>query len=98
LSVNYGTLYPALLKLKQEDNHRKAKYYKLTRASARQLEKAARDREQTTTILVPVPRGGTRLNRRSAFLGQNRRASGACRRPQAAVERGERQTQPVLER
>ncbi len=42
LSVNYGTLYPALLKLEQEgyissewgvsDNNRKAKYYKLTRA------------------------------------------------------------------
>src|SRR5258708_42774 len=42
LAVNYGTLYPALLKLEQEgyissewgtsDNNRKAKYYKLTRA------------------------------------------------------------------
>ena len=42
LSVNYGTLYPALLKLEQEgfialewgvsDNNRKAKYYWLTKA------------------------------------------------------------------
>src|SRR5208337_2507196 len=48
LSVNYGTLYPALLKLEQEgyiasewgvsDNNRKAKYYKLTRAGRKQLE------------------------------------------------------------
>ncbi len=47
LSINYGTLYPALLKLEQEgfiasewgvsDNNRKAKYYKLTRAGRRQL-------------------------------------------------------------
>ncbi len=49
LSVNYGTLYPALLKLEQEgyiasewglsDNKRKAKYYKLTRAGRKQLER-----------------------------------------------------------
>ena len=42
LAVNYGTLYPALLKLEQEgyiasewgvsENNRKAKYYALTRA------------------------------------------------------------------
>jgi len=62
LSVNYGTLYPALLKLEQEgyiasewgvsDNNRKAKYYKLTRAGRRQLEKAAQDWEQATAILA----------------------------------------------
>jgi transcriptional regulator len=62
LSVNYGTLYPALLKLEQEgyiasewgvsDNNRKAKYYKLTRAGRRQLEKEARDWQQTTSILA----------------------------------------------
>ncbi|MGA8074785.1 MAG: PadR family transcriptional regulator [Candidatus Acidiferrales bacterium] len=61
LSVNYGTLYPALLKLEQEgyitsewgfsDNNRKAKYYKLTRAGRKQLEKEARDWEQATSIL-----------------------------------------------
>ena len=61
LSVNYGTLYPALLKLEQEgyvssewgvsDNNRKAKYYKLTRAGRRRLAKQAREWEQTTTIL-----------------------------------------------
>lgn len=62
LSVNYGTLYPALLKLEQEgyiasewgvsDNNRKAKFYKLTRAGKKQLEKEARDWEQATAILA----------------------------------------------
>ena len=62
LSVNYGTLYPALLKLGQEgyvasewgvsDNNRKAKYYRLTRAGRKQLEKEARDWEQATAILA----------------------------------------------
>ena len=62
LSVNYGTLYPALLKLEQEgyiasewgvsDNNRKAKYYRLTRAGRKQLEKEAREWEQTATILA----------------------------------------------
>ena len=62
LSVNYGTLYPALLKLEQEgyiasewgisDNNRKAKYYKLTRLGRKQLEKEARGWEQATAILA----------------------------------------------
>ena len=62
LSVNYGTLYPALLRLEQEgyiasewgmsDNNRKAKYYKLTRAGRKQIEKEARDWEQATAILA----------------------------------------------
>ena len=62
LAVNYGTLYPALLKLEQEgyissewgvsDNNRKAKYYKLTRAGRKQLSKEEREWEQTTAILA----------------------------------------------
>ena len=62
LSINYGTLYPALLKLEQEgyiasewglsDNKRKAKYYRLTRAGRKQLEKEAREWEQATAILA----------------------------------------------
>ena len=62
LSINYGTLYPALLKLEQEgyissewgisDNNRKAKYYKLTRAGRKQLTQEAREWEQTTAILA----------------------------------------------
>jgi transcriptional regulator len=62
LSVNYGTLYPALLKLEQEgyvasewgvsDNNRKAKFYKLTRAGRKQLEREAREWDQATAILA----------------------------------------------
>jgi len=47
LTLNYGTLYPALLKLEQEghitsvwgvsDNNRKAKFYELTRKGRQQL-------------------------------------------------------------
>lgn len=61
LAVNYGTLYPALLKLEQEgyitsewgvsDNNRKAKFYRLTRAGRKQLAREAREWEQTTAIL-----------------------------------------------
>jgi len=62
LSVNYGTLYPSLLKLEQEgyiksewgvsDNNRKAKFYNLTRAGRKQLEKETRDWEQATEIVA----------------------------------------------
>jgi transcriptional regulator len=62
LSVNYGTLYPALLKLEQEgyvaaewgvsENNRRAKYYRLTRAGRRQLEKEAQQWEEATRILA----------------------------------------------
>jgi PadR family transcriptional regulator PadR len=62
LSVNYGTLYPSLLKLEQEgyvdsewrpsDNNRKAKYYRLTRAGRKQLEKEAQEWGQATAILA----------------------------------------------
>jgi PadR family transcriptional regulator PadR len=62
LQLNYGTLYPALLKLEQEgfiksswgvsENNRKAKFYDLTRAGHRQLKRAAAEWEQTTAILA----------------------------------------------
>jgi PadR family transcriptional regulator, regulatory protein PadR len=62
LALNYGTIYPALLKLEQEgsisshwgvsDNNRKAKYYRLTRAGARQLRKETQEWEQATEILA----------------------------------------------
>jgi len=62
LSLNYGTLYPALLKLEQEgyvesewgvsDNNRKAKYYKLTRAGRKQLQREVQDWELATEILA----------------------------------------------
>jgi PadR family transcriptional regulator, regulatory protein PadR len=61
LAVNYGTLYPALLKLEQEGyirsewgvsaNNRKAKFYQLTRAGRKHLAKEARDWEEATAIL-----------------------------------------------
>jgi PadR family transcriptional regulator, regulatory protein PadR len=62
LSVNYGTLYPALIKLEQEgyiasewgvsENNRRAKFYKLTRAGHKQLEREAREWQQTSEILA----------------------------------------------
>src|ERR687898_3457333 len=62
LSINYGTLYPALLKLEQEglitsawglsDNNRKAKFYKLTRAGRRRIERDARQWEATAAIMM----------------------------------------------
>src|SRR5213078_2359077 len=69
LSVNYGTLYPALLKLEQEgyiasewgvsENNRRAKYYRLTPAGRRQVAKETRQWEQATAILARFlsPRG-----------------------------------------
>ncbi len=62
LQVNYGTLYPALLKLEQEgyissewgvsDNNRRAKFYKLTAAGRKQLQRQSREWRQTTDILA----------------------------------------------
>jgi len=61
LAVNYGTLYPALLKLEQQgyvraewgvsENNRKARYYQLTRAGRRQLEREARQWRQMTDVV-----------------------------------------------
>jgi len=61
-SLNYGTIYPVLLKLEQEgsiesewgfsENNRKAKFYKLTPAGQKELEKEARSWEQATQILA----------------------------------------------
>src|SRR5438874_12586644 len=60
LSINYGTLYPALLKLEQEgfiasawglsEHNRRAKYYRLTRAGHRQVGREAREWEQAAAI------------------------------------------------
>ena len=62
LSLNYGTVYPALLKLEQEgfvasewgvsDNNRKAKYYRLTAAGRKQVSKEAAAWSQTAAILA----------------------------------------------
>lgn len=62
LSLNYGTLYPALLKLEQEgwiasewgvsDNNRKARFYKLTRGGRKQLARETEEWDRTTAILA----------------------------------------------
>lgn len=62
LVLNYGTLYPALLKLEQEgylrsawgvsDNNRKAKYYELTKAGNKQVAAQTREWEETQSILA----------------------------------------------
>ena len=62
LAVNYGTIYPALLKLEQEgyissswgtsDNNRRAKFYALTRPGRKQLEREAREWERTADIIA----------------------------------------------
>jgi transcriptional regulator len=62
LMLNYGTLYPALLKLEQEgyivsewgvsENNRKAKFYRLTRAGRAQLRRETRQWEETTDIIT----------------------------------------------
>lgn len=62
LQLNYGTLYPALLKLEQEgsirsewgvsENNRRARFYNLTRAGRKQLKNEARDWEQATAIIA----------------------------------------------
>jgi transcriptional regulator len=61
LDLNYGTLYPMLLKLEQEgaiaaewgvsDNNRRAKFYRLTAAGRRQIARATREWQTTTAIL-----------------------------------------------
>ncbi len=68
LSVNYGTIYPALLKHEQEgairgewglsEQHRKARFYALTRAGRKQLDAAAREWDRTTDIVARFLRPG----------------------------------------
>jgi PadR family transcriptional regulator PadR len=62
LALNYGTLYPALLKLEQEgyvasewgisDNNRRAKFYRLTAAGRKQVAQETREWETATEILA----------------------------------------------
>jgi transcriptional regulator len=69
LTLNYGTLYPALIKLEQEgfiksewgesENHRRAKFYRLTAAGRKQLQNETREWQTTAdvmaTFLAPWP-------------------------------------------
>src|SRR5678816_1236560 len=60
LALNYGTLYPALLKLEQEgyikaewrqsENNRRAKYYALTASGRKQLAREARAWNETCLL------------------------------------------------
>ena len=62
LSLNYGTLYPALLKLEQEgcvtaewrpsENNRRAKFYSLTAAGHKQLARETREWRQTADLIA----------------------------------------------
>lgn len=62
LKLNYGTLYPALLKLEQEgfvtaewrqsENNRRAKFYAFTAAGRRQLAREARAWHQTADLIA----------------------------------------------
>jgi PadR family transcriptional regulator PadR len=62
LLVDHGSLYPTLQRLEDRglitaewgvsENNRKAKFYRLTRAGRKQLEKETRDWERTTAILA----------------------------------------------
>jgi PadR family transcriptional regulator, regulatory protein PadR len=62
LTLNYGTLYPALLKLEQEgfiaaswaqsDNNRRAKFYSLTPAGRRQLAREAQAWQETADLIA----------------------------------------------
>src|SRR6476661_11142331 len=71
LALNYGTLYPALLKLEQEgfisaewkqsENNRRAKFYSLTAAGRKQLAREAREWHQTADLIAAFlapPTGG----------------------------------------
>jgi PadR family transcriptional regulator PadR len=62
LQLNYGTLYPALLKLEQEgfikaawgqsENNRKAKYYSLTAAGKKRLAQETREWRRTADLIA----------------------------------------------
>ena len=62
IALNYGTLYPALVKLEQEgyvrsewrqsENNRRAKYYALTAAGRRKLAREAREWHQTVDLIA----------------------------------------------
>jgi transcriptional regulator len=70
LTLNYGTLYPALLKLEQEgfvkaewgqsENNRRAKFYALTAAGRKQLARETREWHRTADLIAAflAPRQG----------------------------------------
>ena len=77
LAINYGTLYPQLMKLEQEgyiagewgvsENGRKAKFYRLTRTGRTRLASATQDWEQAGAIMAKF------LAPKEAYIGRRRR-------------------------
>lgn len=72
IALNYGTLYPALLKLEQEgaikaewrksENNRRAKYYALTASGRKLLARETREWTETADLIAAflTPRGEAR--------------------------------------
>jgi PadR family transcriptional regulator PadR len=62
IALNYGTLYPALVKLEQEgfikgawgesENKRRAKFYNLTAAGRKELERETREWRATAELMA----------------------------------------------
>ena len=62
IALNYGTLYPALLKLEQQgfitgkwdvsDNNRRARFYTITAAGRKEVVREARDWQRTTDLVA----------------------------------------------
>lgn len=62
IALNYGTLYPALLKLEQEgfitaewrksENNRRAKFYSLSPAGRKQLAREAKEWNRTADLIA----------------------------------------------
>jgi transcriptional regulator len=71
LQLNQGTLYPALLRLEQRgwiaskwgtsDNNRKARFYSLTRAGRKQLQREADDWHRKAAIMARLLGGSETL-------------------------------------
>ncbi len=67
LRLNQGTLYPALLRLEQRgwidskwgvsDNNRRARYYSLTRAGRKQLQRETEDWNRIAAIMARLLNG-----------------------------------------
>ena len=68
LRLNQGTLYPALVRLEQQgwiraswgasDNNRRAKFYAITRAGAKQLAVEAERWDRVSTVVGRIMRAG----------------------------------------
>ena len=68
LQVNQGTLYPALLRLEQRgwvssrwgtsENNRRARFYTITRAGRKQLQRETEDWHRITAIMARVLNSG----------------------------------------